>query len=234
MVKQRNKLIGVIPARGGSKRIPHKNIVEFMGEPLIGWTIKAAQRSDIFDKIIVSTDDSEIAGIAERYGIEVPFYRNRANDDVTPVSIATIEALNQAQEYWNEKYDVVVQLMANCPLRGPREIEASFDHFNEKKINFQLSCFKFNFMNPWWAFKLTGDLQPDYIFKNTLRERSQDLPDLYCPTGAIWIADTKALLSERSFYGSGHIFFPIDWKAAVDIDGPEDLEFASIVFKQIH
>jgi CMP-N-acetylneuraminic acid synthetase len=228
------KTIGIIPARGGSKRIPHKNIIDFMGRPLIGWTIEAAKQSGIFDRIIVSTDDVEIAQVAINFGIEVPFLRKEGNDDLTPVSFATIAAIRQAQEYWHEEYDVVIQLMANCPIRGSREIAQSLENFINNKANFQLSCFKVGWMNPWWAAKLDKNLSPEFIFPDALKKRSQDLPDLFCPTGAVWIARTRQLLKDETFYGKGHTFYPIDWKAAVDIDTFEDVEFAEVVFNLIH
>ena len=228
------KTIAIIPARGGSKRIPHKNIMDFMGRPLIAWTIEAAKDSAIFDRIVVSTDDVEIAQVSTQYGIEVPFLRNAATDDIAPVSLATIAAINQAQEYWNEQYDVVIQLMANCPIRGNAEISQSYEHFIGSKVNYQLSCFKFGWMNPWWATKLDENLKPEFIFPEALKKRSQDLPDLFCPTGAIWIGRVKQLMQDQTFYGNGHTFYPIDWKAAVDIDNYEDVEFAQIVFSYIH
>lgn len=225
------KNIAVIPARGGSKRIPYKNIMEFMGKPLIGWTIEAARKSEIFDRIVVSTDDIKIAKVAEKYGIEVPFLRQEASDDMSSVSMATIVAIKQAQDHWNDEYDVVVQLMANCPIRGSQEILDSYNHFTQTKVNYQISCFKFGFMNPWWAVRLDDKFKPEFVFPESLKARSQDLPDLYCPTGAIWIAKVKELMKDRSFYGNGHIFYPIGWKEAVDIDDREDLELASAVFQ---
>jgi CMP-N-acetylneuraminic acid synthetase len=225
------KTIAIIPARGGSKRIPHKNIMNFMGKPIIAWTIEASLKSEIFDRILVSTDDEKILKVAEDYGINVPFLRNDANDDVTPVSMATFTAVKQAQEYWNEEYDVVVQLMANCPIRGSKEIRDSYNHFMENNAGFQISCFKFEFMNPWWAAKLDTNSKPEFIFPEALKTRSQDLPPLYCPTGAIWIARVKELMKVKTFYGPDHIFYPISWKAATDIDNYEDIEFAKVVFQ---
>ncbi|OGT07440.1 MAG: acylneuraminate cytidylyltransferase [Gammaproteobacteria bacterium GWF2_41_13] len=225
------KVVAVIPARGGSRRIPHKNIIEFVGKPLIEWTIEAAIASQLFDKIIVSTDDVAIAKVAEECGIEVPFLRQAASDDITPVSMATIEAIKQAQNYWNDEYDVVVQLMANCPTRGSQEIVDSYNHFTQAEVNYQLSCFKFGFMNPWWAARLDESSKPAFIFPESLQMRSQDLPDLYCPTGAIWIARVPNLIKEKTFYGQDHIFYPIGWKEALDIDNREDLELAAIIFK---
>jgi N-acylneuraminate cytidylyltransferase len=228
------KTIAIIPARGGSKRIPHKNIMDFMGKPLIAWTIEAAKESGIFDRIIVSTDDTEIAQATESLGIEVPFLRKDANDDIAPVSLATISAIHQAQEYWNEEYENVIQLMANCPIRRSRDIVSSYEHFINTKVNYQLSCFKFGWMNPWWAIKLDENLRPDFIFPEAMKTRSQDLPELFCPTGAIWIARVDQLLIDKTFYGQGHTFYPIDWKAAVDIDNYEDVDFAKVIFNMIY
>jgi CMP-N-acetylneuraminic acid synthetase len=228
------KNIAIIPARGGSKRIPHKNIMDFMGRPLIAWTIDAAKESGIFDRIVVSTDDAEIAQVTKNLGIDVPFLRKDAKDDIAHVSLATISAINQAQEFWNEEYEVVVQLIANCPIRSSKEIVQSYEHFIISKVNYQLSCFKFGWMNPWWAIKLDDNLMPDFIFPDALIKRSQDLPDLFCPTGAIWIARVNQLLKDKTFYGQGHIFYPIDWKAAVDIDNYEDVDFAEAVYNLVH
>jgi N-acylneuraminate cytidylyltransferase len=225
------KTIAIVPARGGSKRIPRKNIMNFMGKPLVAWTIEAAKEACIFDRVVVSTDDVEVAKVAASLGIDVPFLRQEANDDVTPVSLATIAAIKQAQDYWSEEYDVVIQLMANCPIRGRNEIAQSFDHFIRSNAIYQLSCFKFGWMNPWWATKLNENSSPEFIFPEALKKRSQDLPALFCPTGAIWIARTKQLFIDQTFYGQGLTFYPIDWKSAVDIDSYDDVEFAKAVFR---
>jgi N-acylneuraminate cytidylyltransferase len=137
------KVIAIILARGGSKRIPKKNIIDFMGRPMITWTIEAAIKSKIFDKIIVSTDSEEIAKVGRDYGLEVPFLREDKNDDISPVSEATIAAVKQAELHYNEKYDIVVQLMANAPMRNENDIKKHFNKFINQKRDFQLSSFKF-------------------------------------------------------------------------------------------
>ena len=223
------KTVAVIPARGGSKRIPNKNIVDFLGKPIIAWTIDAAKNSNLFDRIIVSTDDKKIAAVAESYGVEVPFLRTECADDFSTASEATIFALKQAREYFAEEYEYVVQLMANCPLRTGNDIVNAFDNFRTKNFNFQISCFKFGWMNPWWAVELSNDFVPKLLFPESANKRSQDLPNLYCPTGAIWIARYNKLIEAKTFYGEGYRMFPIDWKAAVDIDNYDDLEMAKLL-----
>src|SRR5690554_5095321 len=103
--------IAIIPARGGSKRIPEKNILEFFGKPMIAWTIQAAKDSGVFDRILVSTDDPKIGEVSKEWGAEVPFLRQEFADDYTPVSEASASALQQAIDYWGEDYSSVTQLM---------------------------------------------------------------------------------------------------------------------------
>lgn len=223
------KRIAIIPARGGSKRILNKNIINFCGKPMIAWTIIAARKSGIFHRILVSTEDTRIAKVAKKYGAEVPFLRKKYYDDVSSSSIATTEALKDAAEYWKENYDIVVQLMPNCPLRNFKDIKKAMKVFEEKKRYTQISCFKFNWMNPWWSIKLNKKKGFDPLFPNAYKKRSQDLPDLYCPTGAIWIAKAIILLKKKNFYSRNQVYQPIDWPRSIDIDDHEDLRFAKFL-----
>jgi len=228
MVKN-EKVVAVIAARGGSRRIPKKNIIDFNGKPLMAWTIQAAQKSGIFDKIIVSTDSEEIAEIAVKFGADIPFMRNQHCDDIAPISHVITHAIEQLKSLYSEEYKTVVQLMPNCPLRNNIDIQNAYTNFIQTNAKFQISCFGFGWMNPWWAFKLTSEQKSEPMFPESLKARSQDLEKLYCPTGAIWIADTKELLKIKSFYTPETIFYPLDWKSAVDIDNYEDLEMANAV-----
>ena len=220
----KKKIIAIIPARGGSKRVPKKNIIDFMGKPMIAWTIEAAIKSKIFDRIVVSTDSEEIAEISKKWGAEVPFLRDKYADDHSPVSEGTLATIKQLEEA-GEFYDVVVQLFAVCPLRDQKDIIQAFNFFRLKKVPFLISSYKYVWMNPWWAVTLDESNKPNWIFSETMK-RSQDLPELFSPTGAIWIADIENLKSENSFYGQGHIFWNLDWKHAIDIDNFDDIELA--------
>ena len=222
--------IAIIPARGGSRRLPNKNILDFMGKPMIAWTIEAALATEMFDRVLVSTDSVEIAKIAIEYGASAPFLRSRAHDDLTPVSQATCASIEQCMAELGETYDFVTQLMANIPLRTSENISDSVQHFFSSTAPAQISCFAFGWMNPWWAVTMNDMGEPIRLFPDAFLQRSQDLPKLYCPSGAIWIARTDALLKNGSFYCPGHRFFPIDWKNALDIDDLEDLEMAKTVF----
>lgn len=221
--------IAIIPARGGSKRIPRKNVVDFGGRPMIAWTIDAALASGLFDRVLVSTDDEEIAAVSRTAGAQVPFLRPGAADDRSHASEATLLALGQASAHWHESYEIVVQLMPNCPLRDADDIRRAVEAFERRGSAFQISCFRFGWMNPWWAVTLGQDGVPERLFPEAMEARSQDLPSLYCPTGAIWIARVEPFLAARTFYGPDHRFWPLDWTAAVDIDDHDDLLMAKAV-----
>jgi CMP-N-acetylneuraminic acid synthetase len=222
--------IAIIPARGGSKRIPRKNIHLFKNKPMLAWTVEAALQSECFSHVMVSTEDVEIAEVARSYGAEVPFLRDSHFDDQSTVSEAICVAVDQYQQLTGKRFDAVVQLMPNCPIRNARNIKHACENFWQGTHDFQISCFKFGWMNPWWAVRLDDHCNPTAIFPEALKTRSQDLPPLYCPTGAIWIAKPDKLIKNRSFYGAGHKFFPLDWQAAVDIDDYEDLRMAEVIF----
>ena len=225
MAYKGKSLLAIIPARGGSIRIPHKNIVNFCGKPLIAWTIEAANRTGVFDSVIVSTDDEEIANVALKYGAEVPCLRDQKADEFSPVSEATIRTIEQLEEN-GKVYDVVVQLFAVCPLRSSDEIVQALDFFFERKAPLLVSCFRFVGMNPWWAIKLNDQFKGERIFEE-INKRSQDIPILYSPTGAVWIGEIGYLKKEGTFFGKNHIYWEISWESGIDIDDDKDLKLAT-------
>jgi CMP-N-acetylneuraminic acid synthetase len=227
----KSPVLAVIPARGGSKRLPRKNVLDFGDKPMLAWTIEAALHSDVFDRVLVSTDDEEIAAVARAHGAEAPFLRQEANDDHAPSSAATLAALGQAEAHWQTSFASIVQLMPNCPLREARHIRAMAQHFETRQTDFLLSAFRYGWMNPWWAHQTNEKGKPAPLFAEALTQRSQDLPPLLCPTGAIWMADVAALKKSASFYGPGFEFFLIEWFAAVDIDDQEDFDMAQAIFQ---
>lgn len=221
--------IAVIPARGGSKRIPRKNVRPFGGKPMIAWTIEAALESGLFERVLVSTDDEGIAEVGRRWGASAPFLRETANDDITPVSVATIHALQQTREKLGETYDCVCQLMANCPLRTADDIRGAMDAFAASGANFQLSYYEAPLVIPWWAARLDPAGKVQYLFPDAPFRRSQDLEKLYFPTGAIWIARCAELEASGSFYGPDYRSHVVPWRTAVDIDNDEDFDLAEAV-----
>jgi CMP-N-acetylneuraminic acid synthetase len=224
--------IAIVLARGGSKRLPRKNVLEVAGKPMLAWTVEAAVQSGRFSRVLVSTDDAQIAELGRSFGAEVPFLREGAADDMSPSSEATLLALRQASDHWGERYDVVAQLMANCPLRAARDVVAAYDNFIARDVESQISCFRYGWMNPWWAAQLTTHGSPTYLFPEARLARSQDLPPLFCPSGAIWIARVPILEVHRTFYSPNHILHPMRWMSALDVDDESDLEMARVCFAQ--
>lgn len=224
------QVIAIIIARGGSTRVPKKNIIDFFGKPIIAYTIEACIKARLFDRIIVSTDNEEISAISRQFGAEVPFLRTSYADSFSTSSEATLFALSQAEEYYQENYHLVAQLMPNCPIRDENDIQNAMYNFKNKSYKSQITCFKFGYMNPWWALKLNDNFEGKKIITQINTDvRSQDLDDLYCPTGAIWITKAQYLKQNKNFYGE-HNYFELNWKNSVDIDTYEDLEMAKAVY----
>lgn len=223
-------VVAVIPARAGSQRIPNKNIVELRGKPLLAWTVEAAVDSGKFDAVIVSTDGSEVADAAIAAGAEVPFLRTEAADDKAPSSEATIHTLQQLANA-GRHFSTVVQLLPTCPLRTAEDIKSAVNFFSDRDADFVISCVRFGWTNPWWAAALEDDGQPRWVHPEGRTKRSQDLPPLYAPSGAIWLAKRKSLVVRGTFYGPGHLFWELPWSHALDIDTPDDLDLANALLR---
>ena len=222
--------IAIIPARGGSKRITNKNIVDFNGFPMIYWTIKAAKDSGLFNEIIVSTDSLLISEIAEQFGARVIF-RDEFYDDYSPVSLATLHTLEKIELIDKITYDNVFQLMANCPLRKGQDIISQYEFFKNDIKKSVISSFRYGMFNPLWAHSIDDNGVARKLFKDQVKnQRTQDLPEYYCPSGATWICNSKLLKKEKSFYAPDYKFFNLDWINSFDIDTIEDLEIA----KKLH
>lgn len=223
------RLIAVIPARGGSKRIPGKNIRPLVGKPLIAYTISAALESGLFERVIVSTDSPKIAEIARDYKAEVPFLRGeQLADDFTPVSAVTVDALLRLDPA-GDRFDAVAQLMPNCPLRTAGDIHNSYSQFEKTSAESQISVVRYGWQNPWWAMRRNElhELKP--IFQEQMTARSQDLAELFCPTGAIWWARTEILRRVKTFYLENTTGWEIPWQRGIDIDNIADWEMAEVL-----
>jgi pseudaminic acid cytidylyltransferase len=224
--------IAVIPCRSGSKRIPKKNIRLLHGKPAIAYTIDAALTSGVFQTVIVSTDSEEIAEIACSFGAVVPFIRESSlSDDHTPVSAVTLDAIKRLDPDC-AVYENVCQLMANCPLRNAKDIQSSYWQFVASNADTQISVSEYGLQSPWWAMTCDEHNILSPVFKERIGVRSQDLPQLVCPTGAIWWAKACALLVHGTFYAPNYTGWSMPWERAVDIDTEEDWRLAELIIKQ--
>lgn len=225
--------LAVIPARGGSKRVPGKNTRLLFGRPLIAHAIAAARQSGLFARVVVSTDSSEIARIAREHGAEVPFLRAaELADDVTPVSAATVDVLERL-DHDGDRFGVVCQLMANCPLTRAAEVLDSFRQFDATRADTQLSVVRYGWQNPWWAVRRSDSFELDPLFPEQLLQRSQDLPELFCPTGAVWWARADVLRRERTFHVPHRTGWEMPWQRGIDIDTEDDWALVELLGAQL-
>ncbi|MDP3453332.1 MAG: pseudaminic acid cytidylyltransferase [Bacteroidales bacterium] len=177
------KTLAVIPARGGSKRIPKKNIKKFLGKPIIAYSIEVALESQLFDEVMVSTDDLEIASIAIQYGANVPFMRTEesSNDYATIMDVLN-EVTRQYKNKYNIVFDYVCCIFATAPLIKSEQINKGFKLLLEKKYKSVYPIVTFGYP-VWRGVKLNKEGKTEMVWKEYLNSRSQDLEPMYHDAG---------------------------------------------------
>jgi pseudaminic acid cytidylyltransferase len=232
MPPAQSSCLAVIPARGGSTRIPRKNIREFRGRPLIAYTIEAALESRVFERVAVSTDDQEVAETSRKFGAEVPFVRSAPlSDNHAPSSLVTTDALEKLDPS-AKQYSYVAQLLPTCPLRNASDVRASFQQMLATDAPAQISITRFGWLSPWWAFERDAQFRITPLFPDATQKRSQDLGPLFGPVGAIWWAKADSLRQTRNFYMPDHTGWEIPWERAVDIDTDDDWKMAELLMER--
>ncbi len=217
-----HRCLAVIPARAGSRRAPGKNVRPLGGKPTLSYSIEAARDSGLFGRVIVSTDSASTAELAVRWGAEVPFLREASlADDNTHVSAVTVDALERLDPD-GLLFDSVAQLMPNCPLRDAADVRASFAQFVSTGAASQLSVARYGSQSPWWAMRRTDQFELVPLFPAETQMRSQDLPDVFCPSGAIWWARAALLREARTYHVAGRTGWEIDPIHGFDIDTEDD------------
>lgn len=236
------KLLGVITARGGSKGIPRKNIKELKGKPLIVYTIEAAQKSGIFDRIILSTDDAEIAEVARVYGIEVPFTRpvELAQDGTShlPVMQHAVAWLKENQNY---QPDLVAILQPTAPLRQSWHLQEALDLLTKLRADSVVSVVEIpGHFSPYWAVMADetglGQLFSGEPIRNRIPRRQSFPQKVYAHNAAIYIFKPDLLFNKVSpnFYGERVAVYPMDGKYSVNIDSPEDWFLAELALEKLN
>jgi CMP-N,N'-diacetyllegionaminic acid synthase len=224
--------VAMIPARGGSKQTPQKNIATLGGKPLIAWTIEAARASSRIDRVIVTTDYRNIAEVSQDYGAEVPFIRPKelARDD-TPGIEPIIHALRWCGE--NEKYhpDCVMVLQPTSPLRTVGDIDAAISLLEEKDADSVISVTPAK-DHPWWVKKVDdrGRLS-DFLVQNETTTYRQKLPAVYRLNGAVYLARRNVLLEKRTWYAEKTYAYIMPEERSLDIDTPWDLYLANLILR---
>ena len=223
------KIYTIIPARGGSKSLPRKNILPLNGKPLISYTIEYSLKSRIVDRTIVSTDDEEIAEISKKYGAEVPFLRPKkyARDTTQDFSVYN-HALRWIIKNEKEIPDIIVLLRPTSPLRPQGLIEKGVKLLIENKgdsVRSVALCSE----NPFRMWKLKGDIMKSIIehVKETYNIPRQKLPKIYFQTGDIEIMTPNTLLKQKSVSGKRIVPLIIEKNDMIDIDTKKDFELAN-------
>lgn len=224
-------MLGVIPARGGSKGVPHKNIKELAGKPLLAYTIEAALQSGIFERIIVSTDDEDIAAVAGKYGAEVPFIRpaDIAGDLVS--SDAVILHALQFYEKQNIFFKEVCKLQPTSPFRSAQNLKDAYKVFRQENRDYLVSVCECEH-SPLWSGTLGKDnSMDDFLREEVIRSCRQELPQYYRLNGAIYMAKTQSFIENKSFFGKNSRAFVMSQEASVDIDNSLDFLFAEFLLQ---
>jgi len=224
--------LAIIPARGGSKRIPQKNSKLFCGKPMISWSIEAAIESHCFDRIIVSTDDSDIADIAKYYGAEVPFMRPRElADDYTATRPVVNHAIEQATNLWGKpKY--VCCIYATAPFLTSTDIQQAFEKLQKTTASFVFSAGRFSYpIYRGLSVDESGRVSRIWPeFKNT---RSQDLSDVYHDAGQFYWGMTDAFLNYMDPLSSDGAAHGLPATRVRDIDTQDDWDISELLFKAL-
>ena len=223
--------IAIIPARGGSKRIPRKNIKEFCGKPILAYSIEAALKSELFDEIMVSTDDENIASIARQYGASVPFLRSpETANDFAILKDVLIEVL---ANYLNLKksFDEVCCILPTAPLVDTKDIIKSHEILETEKCVSVLPVVKYSY-TIFRSLKIeNGKLIMNW--PENFPKRSQDLPDAYHDAGLFYWYNKNYFNEKKAGFGDNVFPYILEEEKVQDIDTPDDWKIAEIKYKML-
>lgn len=220
-MKNSPKILGIIPARGGSKGIKNKNIIDIKGKPLISWTIEAAHKSSVINKTIVSSDSEDIISVARKLGCDaIKRPPNLANDD-TPSIDVVLHALELCKGF-----DYIILLQPTSPLRDYKEIDQAYS----KMINLKAeSCVSLCAVDksPYWMYQVdkTSYRLTNVMSKNNKYLRRQDTPEVHILNGAIYISEVSLILKTKKLVSDKTIGYIMPQYKSIDIDSIKDLNY---------
>lgn len=227
------KLLCIIPARGGSKRIPHKNIALFKGEPIISYSIKAVQESDIADEIMVSTDDPAIADVAIKYGAKIPFFRDAStSNDKAGVAAVLVEVVNEYKKRGME-FDYVLSVYATQPLLKPENLVKAF-HLLETTEGAESICTVEQYSYPPQRATIIVDGELKQLHPENYYARSQDLQPIYHDCNQFFLFKTYALMRDQKLYTEHTLPFILAESESQDIDTMEDWKLMEMKYDLLH
>lgn len=225
-------MLAIIPARGGSKGVPGKNIRELCGKPLITYTIEAALASRHISRVILSSDDPQIAEVAVTVGAEVPFMRPGHLATDTALAIDTYLYTLERLESQGQRYDEFVVLQPTSPLRKPADIDGGIELFQQKTADSVIGVVALEHP-PEWMLSLdeAGRLQ-HYLEQPTELQNRQQYQSAYLPNGALFVLRRELIERQKSYYSDTTYGFPMPPERSVDIDSLADFEYAEYLMRK--
>jgi N-acylneuraminate cytidylyltransferase len=223
------RYLGIITARGGSRRIPNKNLTPLAGKPLIEYTIAAARASRRLTDVVVSTDSKRIADYAARRGVDPQGLRpDRLARDNSPVTGALLDALTKFERN-HARVDAVVLLQPTSPFRTGRHIDAAIERFEASGAD-TVTSVRATREHPYWAWRRAGErIRPYHSLRKAATSRAR-LPEVYAENGAIYVV-ARALVVRGALYGGRVAGYVMDELASIDVDVREDLQWAEFVIR---
>ncbi|MFA6393938.1 MAG: acylneuraminate cytidylyltransferase family protein [Patescibacteria group bacterium] len=228
MAAQKMNNVCLIPARGGSKRIFKKNLIDFHGKPLIAYTIEAALKSKLFgNDIYVSSDSEEILKIADQLGVKSIRRPAKISGDNASLEDVTLHLLGNLEK--EVKY--LCLLMPNCPLRSALDIKDSFKQLVKSRAQCLMSVVSYYWLNPFWAMQEKNGNIKMFFGKKYLVDSKKLPKNVYCPTGVVRWVRASNFVKEKKYYGKNLIKYEIPFERSADIDEYTDLELARRLIK---
>ena len=223
--------ICIIPAKTKNNKNKKKNIIIFNGKPIIYYAINLAKKSKLFSRIIVSTDDSQIAKIAKKHGAEVPFKRNKnISDDQSSSTEVIIDAIKRIS---SEKVKYHCCLYPTAVLTSVKDLISAYKKIKKTNADYLIPITDYNY-SPYRSFKLRGSNWIEFLFKKYSNYRSQDLKSLYHDTGSFYFYKTLSLLNKKGNLTKKTTYLKIDRTRSVDINEIQDLKMANLQYKMIN
>ena len=227
-------MIAFIPARGGSKGVPGKNIKEICGKPLIAWTIEAAKKAKCIDRVIVTTDDEAIAAVAKEYGAEVPFMRpaELSSDTASAIDVY-IHATEFVMNETGQKLEKFMVLLPTVPLRTEKHIDEAMAQFEADKATTLISFAEAEVPASWYHVTDDNGRVHNAGFGTGVTMSNRQNNETYIvPNGAIYILDYELLKNKRTYYCDNTVAYIMSREDSIDIDYPIDFEFAKCLMEK--
>lgn len=229
------RILGLIPARGGSKGVPHKNKKELHGKPLLHYTIEAAKKATGIDRLVFSSEDESLRSLAKSFGAEVPFERPADLAQDTSGSLGVIQHALHTLSQQGDHYDAVCLLQVTNPFRTTALIDEAIDIFKKNDMDALVSVLKVpHEYNPHWVFEANDNGQLHIATgEKEIIKRRQELPDAFIRDGAIYITKTSVILKENSLFGESLGYIISDPDRHVNIDTMDDWYAAEALAKKL-